>query len=418
MYLPDAGHGFLSDDFGWILSAEAFLRAPSPVALAYTTGFFRPVVTLSFVLNVWLFGHAAYLFALTNIALTLTCALLLYVLCRSLVLSPFAALVASGAWLFNFHGINMAIMWISGRTSLLLTLFALAAAIAATRQRPWWAALWCTAAMLSKEEAIALPVVLFMWMGIRASWPSLLSLAPYFWLRAQSDALWPANAPAYYRFTSDAGAMLTNAVHYLDRAGTVFVVAGIVVGIATYTTAQSRPLLNRSIVVKAVAWFAGAYAITMWLPVRSSLYAVFPSVGAALLLAAFADTAYRAADGPARRRAASVLLVLPFLLWPIYHARNGRWRHAADLTTSVRRDLPQHLAAFRAGPVWIVDDSSTRANIRNAFAGLLPDAIELDAGFRPADVQVASDVSEAPPGATVFMLRGGQLVPRAGATTP
>ena len=81
-------------------------------------------------------------------------------LARVLQLPTGACLFAAGVWLMNFHGINMAVLWISGRTALLLTLFAVLAAIAAARGRPAAAAILAFAAMLSKEEAVLLPVVL------------------------------------------------------------------------------------------------------------------------------------------------------------------------------------------------------------------------------------------------------------------
>ena len=59
-------------------------------------------------------------------------------------------------------------MWISGRTALLLTLFAVLAAIAAARGRPAAAALLAFAAMLSKEEAVLLPVALLVILALAA----------------------------------------------------------------------------------------------------------------------------------------------------------------------------------------------------------------------------------------------------------
>ena len=35
------------------------------------------------------------------------------------------ALVAAGVWLFNFHAVNMAVLWLSGRTALLVSLFSI-----------------------------------------------------------------------------------------------------------------------------------------------------------------------------------------------------------------------------------------------------------------------------------------------------
>src|SRR5207237_117089 len=66
-------------------------------------------------------------------------------------------------WAVNPHGINMAVVWLSGRTSLCVTLFAVLSAIAVTKRRYVWTAVLVGAALASKEEAIALPAMLFAW---------------------------------------------------------------------------------------------------------------------------------------------------------------------------------------------------------------------------------------------------------------
>ena len=69
-------------------------------------------------------------------------------------------IVAAAVWAFNFHGINMGVLWLSGRTSLLVTCFALAAAIAAAARHRGWLFVATLLALLCKEEAMLLPAVL------------------------------------------------------------------------------------------------------------------------------------------------------------------------------------------------------------------------------------------------------------------
>lgn len=374
-YLPDIGHGFVSDDFTWLVTARGFLDNPSLVALGNTTDFLRPVVTLSFASNLALLGGGPAAAALTNLFLVLASAALIYGVCRALPLSPPAAIAAAATWMFNFHGINMSLLWISGRTSLLLTLFAVLTALLVLKHRPWTAALCCGAALFSKEEAVALPLVLAAWTGVRAAWPLAVPLAMYLVVRLQTHAFWPQRAPDYYRFTTDLGALATNGAHYLDRGGTVFAIAAIVLVLA----ARTRPVFSdqhRRQLFRGLAWFAGGYALTVWVPVRSSLYAVFPSVGAAILLGVLADRVFARADTLTRFRAAGILVALPFLLWPVYRARNVRWVELADLTMVVVPQMEAHVPAMRAGtPIWIQDDDTTRANIRNAFGGQMASAM-------------------------------------------
>jgi hypothetical protein len=61
-------------------------------------------------------------------------------------------------------------------------------------------------------------------------------------------------------------------------------------------------------------------------------------------------------------------------------------------------------------PLWIQDDISTRANIRNAFGGQLDSAIRFQYGVRP-DVHVTVDAREPiPDNAILLQLRAGHLV--------
>jgi hypothetical protein len=58
----------------------------------------------------------------TNLALYVGCILAVWALARALNLSMESATMAGVLWGVNPHGINMALVWISGRTSLCLTL--------------------------------------------------------------------------------------------------------------------------------------------------------------------------------------------------------------------------------------------------------------------------------------------------------
>jgi hypothetical protein len=136
------------------------------------------------------------------------------VLARVLALPSAAALVAAAIWVLNWHGISSAVLWISGRTALLLVLFATLSACAFVRGRWLSAAALAGAAMLSKEEAVLLPAALLGW-AIVDFWyerSPLLSRrnvmfaiasgvlgVGYYVLRANSGAFTASSAPAFYR---------------------------------------------------------------------------------------------------------------------------------------------------------------------------------------------------------------------------
>src|SRR5262249_37117327 len=130
--------------------------------------FFRPMVSLSFGANRWICDLEPRCYGLTNLVLAIACAAAIYALARSLAIPRGGALLASAVWAFNWHGIEMGVLWISGRTALVAVLLSTLAAAAFARQRMWLAAALCLAAMLAKEEAILVPAVLVAWGAVES----------------------------------------------------------------------------------------------------------------------------------------------------------------------------------------------------------------------------------------------------------
>jgi len=413
VYLPDVGRGFIKDDFAWIAASRGGFEQPGKLLLP-PAGFFRPLVGLSFALDYRLHGLAARGYGLTNLALYAACAAALVPLCRALKLSGVAAGVTAFVWSANPHGINMATLWISGRTSLLLTLFAILAAVAWLRHQRAVAALLILASLLSKEEAMALPAILIAWrfvlpedtrgvrprLGDLADWSAvILPVVAYFALRARTAAYTPSTAPSFYRFTFDPESVTVNALSYVDR-GATFAFAIVLVAAIVY---HARPRLTdreQRVLVAAGIWFVGGLALTVWLPVRSSLYAVLPSVGSALAAGLVADAA-RCGSAASDTRSAwlAAVLATAIVAIPIYRTRNARWVDAASVSSQTlalleaRRDLPRH------GVIVLEDESGTRANFENAFGTLATEAIQLATG-RPLEARII------PPGADRFQTVG------------
>ena len=127
--LPDVGRGFVKDDFSWITTGRAGLADPVSIVKPTQPGFYRPLVAASFALSYRWFGLTARLYGITNLLLYGLCAASIVLLIRQIRVSWVSALVGAFAWAINPHGIGMAVLWISGRTSLLLTLTAALAAL-------------------------------------------------------------------------------------------------------------------------------------------------------------------------------------------------------------------------------------------------------------------------------------------------
>ncbi len=405
IYGPDVGHGFIQDDFAWILHArgEDLLDV---LARAFTTslGFFRPIVTLSFTLNERMLGLQPFGYGLTNLLLAIGCMFGVERLGRRLGLAPGYAMVAAAVWVLNFHGINMSVLWISARTSLLATLFAVLAAHAFESRSRLLAGVWTMLAVLSKEEAVLLPFMLTGWRlldlgremsrltalrrAVLESWWLFAALACYAVLRSQSGAFTPMTAPDFYRFTIDPAHLTRNVVEYLTRSA----VTGAVVLVALIAVVRAKPRFDRmhaALVIKGVVWWMGGFAITMWLPVRSSLYAVFPSVGVALIVAALAAALVSSLSLSRRRTLAIAGLLLPFVLLPVYRARNVRWVSMADVSSMTVEHARAKLPGLPdGGLIALIDDRDVRANFTNTFGGLTPEASQL---FLTRGIELAID---------------------------
>jgi hypothetical protein len=291
-------------------------------------------------------------------------------------MEPGVALLAVALWALNPHGIAALVMWISGRTSGLVTLFSLLAAIAVMRRHRYLAAALCLLALLSKEEAFFLPAVLTAWAGwscersrfcarqaIAAGWPSWLALLPYLVLRGQTGAHLPANAPPYYRFTFDPLLIGRNLVEYADGSAT-FTAASLLVLLLVVRHVRRLEDAERAWILRGLIWLIGGFGLTLFIPARSSLYACLPSVGVALAGAAIARSFWSRATPIVQSRLLIVAVIVPLALVPLLRSRNQRARNAAELSTSVLAQIA-------------TEGAGERPNLREAFGALLAPALAL-----------------------------------------
>jgi hypothetical protein len=306
----------------------------------------------------------------------------------------------------------------------LLCVFSTTAVLAWLRGWHVAAVLLTGAAMLCKEEALVLPLMLPLLGAVTAderhsslrgallqSWPLWAVAVLYLMLRAQSGAFGPSDAPAYYRLTVDPRLIAKNAAEYLDRGATWPAVAAALMFVFT-PRGSSLTADERRVIRFGCVWFVSMFAITVFLPVRSSLYAVAPSIGSALAAASFASRAQRV-SAYRFARVSVALIVLAAALIPVYRMRNQGLIAPADLssqaTAELRRAAPL-AAAVRE--IVLVDDRNAPVTLEDAFGALAHDAVHLfvspdvDATFSDGTGQV--DVVHE--GVMVFRLRDGRLI--------
>jgi hypothetical protein len=397
IYVPRAGHGFIADDFEWALGNRS--RSASDVAAILTrdNGFFRPVVGLTFAANEFLSGTNPRPYGMTNVALAALCALSIVWLGRALRLPFHACAFAAAVWLLNFRGIDMAVLWLSGRTALLLTLAAAATIASLLQERTLPACLWLTVALFSKEEAVMLPLIGALWLHILrpdrrsqlARWllASLLITATYLALRSRTGAMTPLHAPAYYRFTFDPSTLARNALEYADRAFT-FSALITLVALGVLRVFPQRPLPRglKAILAACAVWVAGSFAITIFLPVRSSLYVCLPSVGGALASAACVAHAWRTATERRHRYVLVAAILAALIVAPVHIERSRRWTSIAEFSRRAVSDLEELTAGLPEGSEVVLYDAravrGNRANLASAFGALLNDGFYFSTGRR------------------------------------
>jgi hypothetical protein len=143
-----------------------------------------------------------------------------------------------------------------------------------------------------------------------------------------------------------------------------------------------RPVaISWHIVLCGLSWLVGGYALTLFLPVGSSLYACFPSIGAAMIAAEICGALWRHAEPRARFRTVLAGVLIVIALIPVYRARNHRWTDLADFSSSILEQFQTVTAGLpdRAAVV-LLDDRATRVNLESAFGTLLNDAYSLKTG--------------------------------------
>lgn len=195
----------------------------------------------------------------------------------------------------------------------------------------------------------------------------------------------PATAPPYYRPTFDVVALARNIAEYTDRVATLPVVALL---LAVAILGRARPLLDpatRAIVSAGLAWIVGAFALTVFVPVRSDVYVCLPAVGACLIAAALTARLWAPASAARQRRALVAAVIILVALSPVYFVRTGRWVKPAEFGASAIQELIAATASLPENArVVITDDRSQRVNLGTAFGSLMDDAYALMAGRRVA----------------------------------
>jgi protein O-mannosyl-transferase len=453
LYLPSTRYGFVWDDTGLITKnsllansrpADIFQRGYWAGSAEQVSGpyspYYRPLVTLSFWLDLNVSHTNPHWFHLVN--------LLLYALAATAVSLVLWELLRSGVWvllgglLFAVHSSHVeSVAFVSGRTDIMLTLFVAIAAFALLRslrkRNRWW---WLVVppafglALLSKETAVVFPLLaaLAPWLvGARYDrryWLPLLTtlivLAGYFLLRSVAVPvaipfergvgiwgrlasvvntfglyvrmfLWPFKHQAWYQVSSPSQVSPLNMA-----AALLFVI--------------SAPLLARSRRFATTLW-GYAWAVAFLLPVVSSIslgplaaerLLLLPSAGLVMILMTVLSRTV-ASRNFARRIAGAGVAVVIVLLGADSVMRTRVWRNGETLFSAMVREEPTAPSAFSG-----LADEIAEARPDSALA-LHCHALRLDSNYAHAHLHAAVLLSGKRdlPGAIQHLRIARRLVP-------
>ncbi|HKY03340.1 MAG TPA: tetratricopeptide repeat protein, partial [Blastocatellia bacterium] len=165
-YGNSLGNGFVFDDTNLVFS-HSRLQSASEFWQLITA--YRPLRHLSYVVDYAIWGERAFGFHLTNVLIHAANSIMVFFIARRLLINRLAAVVA--AMIFAAHPIQTdSVAYISGRRDVLFAFFYLAALLSYLRYRaersPLYFALFLIGwalSLMSKEMAVSLPAVIFLW---------------------------------------------------------------------------------------------------------------------------------------------------------------------------------------------------------------------------------------------------------------
>jgi hypothetical protein len=167
LFAPTIGAGFFSDDFVLLARAETG-------SFSMGTSFFRPLPMAIWSALLATFGHAPLVFHLVNVVLHGVNAHLVWIVGRGIGVSRSGALLAGALFLVHPVGVE-AVAWVSALFDVAATCGTLLFVVGVLQGRSWWQWGGLAVAFLSKESAVAAPLI-----GLLLAYPVRRQLAAAF----------------------------------------------------------------------------------------------------------------------------------------------------------------------------------------------------------------------------------------------
>lgn len=393
-FWPALQNGFVNwDDAQYVLNNPA-LRGSWSEALLFSPGYYHPLTTLSYKLELVLFGQRPFFFHLDS--------LLLHFLVCAAVFRFFLALgsgrgaALAGALLFCVHPLHVEpAAWVSGRKELLWALFFFSSLTAylryldTARNRFFFLSLFLfVLAVLSKPFAVVTPLVLLLLDLYRGRRPGAVELFEKLPFLAAGGALFllsylpsgfvlkdgPAGAfgPAALLLSA-----VKNVLFYLWKAawpfelsavypdtgpagGPVYLLAGLAF-CAAAAALYSRPGGRlKSAAALGAGFFLATLLPVLSVPVRADRFAYVPLAGLCFFYGELA--AWLAAREGRRRLAAGLVSAHLALLGCASFAGTFVWRDSVALWSNALDHYPaNHMANYRRGKAYMTAGDNQKA---------------------------------------------------------
>jgi hypothetical protein len=397
VYLPFIGGGFVTDDYVHIAHLQN-QRLTTVLLSPDAFGYHRPISQASLFANLEIAGSEPWVFRAANLltqAAVLGAAL---VLARLLLGSMNAAFLAAAAFALTPKAHPVAVLWISARPELLMSLFALLAVICWIHWDRGGGRWWCVAAfgfyllaIGSKEAAALLPLLLLLTPPVSnyLSRPRVLAVVLMIGLGTATLALRGAVGARlpfpdlHYDLLAPVGRDLDNARNYLVRAlpAPALLVFGIWVAwlMSGRPRGQPRSVIPlRQIAVFAMAWFVVFIAPVLPLAARSELYLYVTGFGFCVLAASISQVL--SVIWTARTAVAALVLVGGLAGYQVLRAAAARdiarFSEMFSRALIESRDLHDYSGVLVIQP----EDPLTESRLRGSVSGYLNAVLAVSLG--------------------------------------
>jgi hypothetical protein len=403
------GHGFVHDDFHHLYSA-AYHSTRHGLTRANEGQFYAPIAWLTHRLDWILWGPRPFLSAAANLLLHIANIALLYTFVLKLWHSEIAARWSALGFALLYPANTWAVMWISTRAHLLVTLFYIAALLATlwlarTDSRRRLAALtiviFATLAIFSKESGVTIPaaIAIVLFYIKRSEDQKALPRATLIWLfaaqfavlglyailRARSGAIpMTFSGKVWYTYTPSLNILFENLFRYGWRTyGLLLIIAlAIVLSQVLRGCRVHSRILTLNDALFSITLFAITVAPFILLRARSGMYTYLPGTAAALL---FGATATSLSQLPVTRAVRFrflhlfpiKLVIILFSFLTVMHCL--KWMRMAEVNTTVLNQIAVQQVKAEPGASFILTYSEVdKAHwFPDSFGLGFPDAVRV-----------------------------------------